>query len=130
MLEYIVSLSTFPTVAMKLKDGFDYFRRITMSQVVFYHSKYQSSPYHFLTDRWISSTVDEENDETIASLAVGFDEERQRFDISFEDKYRCNECVGQYEVTYSFSPITNQNVVNSDAVQQIENFLLITTMNL
>lgn len=93
-----------------------------MSQVVFYHSKYQSSPYHFLTDRWVSSKVDEENDETIASLAIGFDQERQRFDISFEDKYRCSECDGQYEVTYSFSPITNQNVTDSDAVQQIENF--------
>lgn len=103
-------------------DGLDYFRRITMSQVVFYHTKYQSSPYHFLTDRWISSKVDEENDETIASLAVGYDDERQRFDISFEDKYRCGECHGNYEVTYSFSPITNQNVINTHAIKDIENF--------
>ena len=62
-----------------------------------------------------------ENDETIAGIGVGYDPSEKIFDISFSDKYRCEQCSARYEVRYSFSPITNASY-NSATLCEVINF--------
>lgn len=74
-----------------------------------------------------------QNDETIASPAVGFFPDRDyAFDIGFNDKYRNNpELNATYEVKYSFSAITNDNYDNAKYViiQDDERYGFITGNN-
>jgi hypothetical protein len=77
---------------------------------------------HFIIDEIETDYVKYENEETISSLAVGFDPNTQRFDIAFADKYRCADCSAQYEVRYSFSPIDNANFPHAHLPEKTINF--------
>jgi hypothetical protein len=78
------------------------------------------SEYYF--DEFEVEHVPFENEETINNIGVGFNPEDQRFDISFEDKYRCRECKATYNLKYSFEPITNLNFKNAHTPKKVINF--------
>jgi|ETNmetMinimDraft_18_1059904.scaffolds.fasta_scaffold00380_4 hypothetical protein len=105
-------------------DGVDYFSRTTAFSLVFDHAKTQASPFELATDGWHVRHQAEENEETIANVAIGYDPYQRRFDISFEDKYRCGECNGKYQLRYSFEPITNDNIDSAKYVDKLENFFI------
>jgi hypothetical protein len=103
--------------------GTDYFDRIAALAVRFHGVSGSKSPYSVLTDDWSASYVQYENEETIANLGIAHDPESGNFDISFEDKYRCENCVSQYAVRYSFAPI-NSNNFSLASTPTVNNFFI------
>lgn len=105
-------------------DGVGYFSRTTAFSLVFDHAKNQPSPFELATDGWHVRYQQDENEETIANVAIGYDPYKRRFDVSFEDKYRCGNCYGKYQLRYSFDPITNENVDSTKLVGKVENYFI------
>jgi hypothetical protein len=105
-------------------DPLAYFKRITAFSLVFSETAGKPSPYTFSTDEWKTNYQPYENEETISNVGIGFDPEFRKFDISFEDKYKCGECAAQFQLTYSFNPITNENVAASTPVISVQNFFV------
>jgi hypothetical protein len=104
--------------------GIGYFQRLAAFAVRFNGLNGSASPAMVLTNRWEKDYVPYENEETLNSLAVGYDPESQAFDVSLEDKYRCATCAASYEVRYSFAPISNGNFDNASPVLKTENFFV------
>lgn len=105
-------------------DSVGYFNRIVSFALVFDETKETPSPYTFSTDSWTTELKEYENEETIANLAIGYDPYYRKFDVSFEDKYRCGTCNAEYKLTYSFEPITNDNIDETSEVLTLTNFFL------
>lgn len=105
-------------------NSVDYFSRIAAFAVRFHGIEDSASPTTILTDEWQKDFVEFENEETIANLGLGFDPEQNAFDVSLEDKYRCGSCKAEYEIRYSFSPITNGNFSNATEITRMENFFV------
>jgi hypothetical protein len=103
-------------------DGTDYFDRVAGFAIRFLGMSDSESPYSLLTDEWTKSYVPYENEETISSLAVGYDPVTGNFDLSFEDKYRCLTCASKYEVRYSFSPINTGNFDLANELEDVKNY--------
>lgn len=104
--------------------GIGYFQRLAAFAVRFNGLNGSASPAMVLTNRWEKDYVPYENEETLNSLAVGYDPESRAFDVSLEDKYRCASCTASYEVRYSFSPINNGNFDRANPVVRTENFFV------
>lgn len=122
---------TQPPLGAYKEGGFDYpangtayFAAMTSFSLVFYNAKNQANPYMMMMGPWMSDYSPYENEETINNLAIGLDPKKKQFDVSFEDKYRCKDCIGVYEIRYSFSPITNENWNHASRVVSVENFFV------
>jgi hypothetical protein len=84
-----------------------------------YRIYFAGTPYSGLDKPKFSMWVDEmefqndnepQNDETIVTPSIMFNDSSRTFEVGFADKYRNNEyCNASYEIRYSFSPITNAN---------------------
>jgi hypothetical protein len=105
-------------------DGVAYFENIAAFALKFRSMENKPSPYYILTDDWKGVYVDGENEETIANLGVGYDPSGRNFDFSLEDKFRCIECSGKYEIKYSFSPIDNSNFTDAKSLTDLENYYI------
>jgi hypothetical protein len=105
-------------------DGRDYFNRVAAFAVVFHAVADKPSPYTVLTDDWHAYYQPNENEETISNVGVGYDYVSKTFDISLEDKFRCDNCSGAYEVKFSFKPIDNNNYSTAQRVSFTENFFI------
>lgn len=105
-------------------NGVDYFSRTTAFFLVFDHAKNKMSPFEMATDGWHVRYQPYENEETISNLAIGYDPYMRRFDVSFEDKYRCGKCNGKYRLVYSFNPINNSNIGSAKHVDDVENYFI------
>lgn len=103
-------------------DGEGYFSRITAFSTVYHSASNAVSPYRVTTDDWSLFYQPYENEETIANMSVGFDPTYSDFDISFEDKYRCEQCHAKYALFYSYSPISLATLHNTTRVTAVENF--------
>ena len=90
-------------------DGMDYFSRIVTFALRAQGVKNMPSPTAISIDDIQAYRVDNENDETISSMGIGFNPHTLNFDLSLTDKYRGSQCNGVYEVRYSFAPITQAN---------------------
>ena len=90
-------------------DGTGYFNNITTFALRNGFSSNQPTYSEFYIDNLQTDYVPYENEETISTLGIGYNPDQKRFDISFEDKYRCPTCVAKYIVKYSFEPINNEN---------------------
>ncbi len=91
-------------------DAISYFEHINAFAIKGAIIKDLESPSFLYLDEIKAYKVNQpENDETIANIGIGYDFVNKRFDISFDDKYRCADCNAKYEVRYSFYPITNVN---------------------
>lgn len=105
-------------------DGRGYFDRVATFAVVFHAVADKPSPYTVLTDDWHAFYQPDENEETISNVGAGYDPASKTFDISLEDKFRCHNCNGSYEVKYSFEPINNDNYSEIKNVSFTENFFI------
>lgn len=105
-------------------DGSSYFKNMTSFSLVFYNSRNQVDPYFMSMAPITRDYAAYENEETINNLAVGLDPSKKQFDISFEDKYRCKDCNGVYEVRYSHKPINNDNWDKATPISAIENYFV------
>jgi len=103
-------------------DSVSYFNNITTMALVVKGAKAQSKYSEFYLDEFTTDYVEYQNEETINNVGIGYSPETQQFDISFEDKYRCLQCAGLYEVKYSFSPITNANYDDAHTPEYTVNF--------
>jgi len=103
-------------------DGRSYFSNIAAFAFASKAMRNLTSPVAYYIDEVESSYVEYENEETINNLAVGFNPYTKQFDISLEDKYRCTKCKAQYELRYSFFPISNANFKLSRKVKNVVNF--------
>jgi hypothetical protein len=103
-------------------DGVDYFSRVAGFAIRFLGMSGSESPHSVITDEWTKSYVPYENEETISSLAVGYDPVTGNFDLSFEDKYRCLTCASKYEVRYSFEPINTGNFDLASPLEDVQNY--------
>lgn len=83
-----------------------YFSRMVTFALRALEMRDRPSPAVFYLDEITAFSRPDENQETISSMAVGYDPDQRRFDISLTDKYRCRDCSGRYEVRYAFSPIS------------------------
>lgn len=86
-------------------EGQAYFNRMVTFAFRAPFMRHQPSPVAMYLDEITAYRKDHENEETISSVAIGFDPQARRFDISFNDKYRCLDCSASYLVKYAFSPI-------------------------
>ena len=104
-------------------DAVSYFNNVNRFSFTSKIISDSASPTYLYIDKIESYKASQpENDETIANIGVGYDPINKRFDISFDDKYRCAECSAKYEVRYSFSPITNANY-DSAKLAHVTNFV-------
>lgn len=103
-------------------DGLAYFENITTMGLVLKGTNSKSRFEEYYIDSITTDYVEYENEETINNLGVGYDPRTHRFDISFEDKYRCLKCDATYQVRYSFEPINNANFNNAFIPQYVVNF--------
>ena len=90
-------------------SGTDYFSNTAAFALRAEFSKHLPANSVYYIDEVSTSYTPYENEETIRSLAIGYSPNSNEFDISFEDKYRCQNCSAKYEVRYSFDPIDNSN---------------------
>ena len=88
---------------------FKYMTRFAIRVGTYSYSIPHSPSYVYLDELAFYRTGQPENDETVANIGIGYDEETRTFDIGFNDKYRGSECNALYEVRYAFHPITNGN---------------------
>lgn len=103
-------------------QGRDYFSNIAAFSFV-YHSAANSTGVHrVITDEWELYHQKHENDETLGSLAIGYDPEFNDFDISFEDKYRCSVCKGKYSLWVSKKPFMPGEKNEAIQVRDVDNF--------
>jgi hypothetical protein len=103
-------------------DGRSYFSNIAAFAFASKAMRNLTSPVAYYIDEVESSYVEYENEETINNVAVGYNPYTKQFDISLEDKYRCTKCKAQYELRYSFSPISNANFILARKVKNVVNF--------
>lgn len=90
-------------------DAEEYFSRIVTFALRGEMMSNRPSPSSLYIDEITLQKIDHENEETISTLGVGFDPETRRFDVGFNDKYRCGDCSARYEIRYGFAPITQKN---------------------
>lgn len=105
-------------------NGREYFSRITAFSMVYHTASNNTSPYSVVTDEWQLFYKVNENDETIGSLAIGYDPEFNDFDVSFEDKYRCQKCDGRYALYVSTKPITQHYATDATRISAVENYFI------
>lgn len=103
-------------------DSLAYFENITTMGLVLKSADSSRRFSKYYIDNISTDFVEYENEETINNLGVGYDPRTSRFDISFEDKYRCLKCDATYQVRYSFSPIDNTNFDNAYIPEYVVNF--------
>lgn len=104
------------------EQGADYFENMVTFALRASFTRDQLSPFEFFIDEVTTFFSPYENEETINNLAVGYSPYSKRFDVSFEDKYRCIECDAEYELRYSFSPIDNGNYEQAHLPAYVVNF--------
>jgi hypothetical protein len=103
-------------------SGINYFNNVAAFALKPHFAKNMPVKTAFFFDDFETDYVEFENEETINNIGVGYNPENHQFDISFEDKYRCSACKGEYDLRYSFSPITNLNFDNTYIPRFVTNF--------
>lgn len=103
-------------------DGVSYFSNIASFAFAPLYMQNTKSPSSYYLDEVKSHYTPYENEETANNLAIGFNPYEKQFDISLEDKYRCEKCGAKYELRYAFSPINNANFSQAKRVAKVVNF--------
>lgn len=104
------------------RSGKDYFSNITAFSFVYHSASNSTATHRVVTDEWELYYQAYENDETLGSLAIGYDTEFNDFDISFEDKYRCSVCTGKYSIWVSKKPFLPGERSEAIQIREVENF--------
>lgn len=116
-------LNAYPEGGLEYSEnGSEYYSNIAGFALRADFSKYLPADSIFYIDEITTDYVLYENEETIRNVAIGYSPTSKLFDISLQDKYRCPDCSAEYEVRYSFEPITNSNFGEAFIPKRLINF--------